>query len=206
MNKRQIKKQRKMRNKRIIKQYPFLLPRNVYSDKVPSNYDYEYTEYDALLKGWQIGFGKFLLEDLHEACLKTGYLDRLRIEQLKEKYGSMCLYINAAPQEVHDVVRNYEFISQYICAQCGSIHGHVVNDYGWYFSLCRECYEKNNKRREQRGYKVVPWDKVCEANEPELPDSYQVTELSRDGNKVITRDISEKVEKIKKKYYKRHKK
>lgn len=205
MNKRQIKKQRKMRNKRIIKQYPFLLPRNVYSDKVPSNYDYEYTEYDALLKGWQIGFGKFLLEDLHEACLKTGYLDRLRIEQLKEKYGSMCLYINAAPQEVHDVVRNYEFISQYICAQCGSIHGHVVNDYGWYFPLCKKCYEKNNKRREQRGYKIVPWDKVCKGNEPGLPDSYQVTKFSRHGNRVITYDISEKVEKIKKKYYKRHK-
>ena len=86
MKKRQIKKQQKMRNKRLIKQYPFLLPRNVYSDKVPSNYDYEYTEYDALLKGWKIGFGQFLLEDLREACLKTGYLDQMRIEQLKEKY------------------------------------------------------------------------------------------------------------------------
>lgn len=205
MNKRQIKKQKKMRNKRLIKQYPFLLPRDVYSDKVPRNYDYEYTEYDNLIKGWQIGFGKFLLEDLREACLKTGYLDRLRIEQLKEKYGEMRLYINAAPQEVHDVVRDYEFISQYICAQCGSIHGHIINDYGWYFPLCKKCYEKNNERRELKGYQVIPWNKVCEENEPELPDSYQVAELSRDGNKVITYDISEKVEKIKKKYYKRHK-
>lgn len=206
MNKRKIKKQRKMRNKRLIKQYPFLLPRNVFSDKVPDNYDYEYTEYEALLKGWQIGFGKFLLEDLREACLKIGYLDKLRILQWKEKYGEMRLYINAAPQEVHDVVRDYEFISQYICGQCGSIHGHVINDYGWYFPLCKKCYEKNNKRREQRGYKVIPWENVCKENEPELPSSYQVTKFSFDGDKVITYDISEKVSKIKKKYYKRHKK
>lgn len=206
MNKRQIKKQRKMRNKRLVKQYPFLLPRNVYSDKVPSNYDYEYTEYDNLIKGWQIGFGKFLLGDLREACLKADYLDKLRILQWKEKYGFMRLYLNATTQEVYDVVHDYEIISQYICAQCGSIHGHIIDDYGWCFPLCQKCYEKNNKRREQRGYKIVPWDKVCEANEPELPDSYQVTKFSCVGNEVTTRDISEKVEKIKKKYYKRHKK
>lgn len=194
-----------MRNKRLIKQYPFLLPRNVFSDKVPSNYDYDYTEYDDLLKGWQIGFGEFLLEDLREACLKAGYLNRLRIFQWKEKYGSMRLYFNAAPSEVHNIANDYEFISQYICGQCGSIHGHIINDYGWYFPLCQKCYEKNNKRREQRGYKVVPWENVCKENESELPDSYQVTKFSRDGNKVITYDISEKVKKIKKKYYKRHK-
>ena len=140
MNKRQRKKQIKMHKKHIIKQnkllvkhYPFLLPRNVFSDKVPSNYNYNYnynfTEYDSLLKGWKIGFGEFLLEELREACLKTGYLNRLRIFQWKEKYGSMRLYFNEAPSEVHNIANDYEFISQYICGQCGSIHGHVINDY-----------------------------------------------------------------------------
>ena len=205
MNKRQRKKQIKMRNKPLIKRYPFLLPRNVFSDKIPSNYNYEYTEYDDLLKGWQIGFGKFLLDDLRTACLKTGRLYKLRIEQLKEKYGIMCLYCNAATQEIYDVINDYEYISQYICGQCGSIHGQVINDYGWYFPLCKKCYEKNNKRREKRGFHVVPWESVCKYNEQELPDAYQVTRFSLEGNKVVMHDISEKVQKIKKKYYKRHK-
>ena len=49
MNKRQRKKQIKIHKKHIIKQnkllvkhYPFLLPRNVFSDKVPSNYNYNF--------------------------------------------------------------------------------------------------------------------------------------------------------------------
>lgn len=212
MNKRQRKKQIKIHKKHIIKQnkllvkhYPFLLPRNVFSDKVPSNYNYNFTEYDSLLKGWKIGFGEFLLEELREACLKTDYLNRLRIFQWKEKYGSMRLYFNAAPSEVHNIANDYEFISQYICGQCGSIHGHVINDYGWYFPLCKKCYEKNNKRREKRGLHIVPWEKVCKENESELPDAYQVTRFSLEGNKVVMHDISEKVQKIKKKYYKRHK-
>lgn len=205
MNKRQRKKQIKMKNKRLVKRYPFLLPYSVFSDKIPNNYNYEYTEYDDLIKGWQIGFGKFLLEDLRDICLKTGWLHKLRIEQWKEKYGFMRLYFNTAPSEVHNIANDYEFISQYICGQCGSIHGHVINDYGWYFPLCKKCYEKNNKRREKRGFHIVPWEKVCMENEPELPDSYQVTKFSCDGNKIIKHDISEKVSKIKKKYYKKHK-
>ena len=35
MNKRQKKKQIKMKNKKLIKKYPFLLPRNVWTGKVP---------------------------------------------------------------------------------------------------------------------------------------------------------------------------
>ena len=31
------------KNKELIKKYPFLLPRNVWTDKVPEDYDYSYT-------------------------------------------------------------------------------------------------------------------------------------------------------------------
>ena len=54
------------RNKELVGKYPFLLPRNVFSDKLREDYNYEYTWYDDLEKGWQIGLGKFLLEDLKE--------------------------------------------------------------------------------------------------------------------------------------------
>ena len=139
-----------MRNKKLIKKYPFLLPRNVWTGKVPKDYDYTYTEYGCLSKGWKAGFGKFWLEDLHEALIKTNFMDKFMFMELKEKYGSFRQYCNGAPEEVHEVIRKYEFISEYICYQCGSPHACVVNDYGWYLPLCKDCWDKNNKKRAKK--------------------------------------------------------
>ena len=205
MNKRQKKKQIKMRNKKLVKRYPFLLPRNVWSGKIVEGYDYSWTEYDCLDKGWQIGFGKFLLEDLREACLKTDFLDKLHIMQWKEKFAQMRLYINGAPQEVHDVIRKYEFISEYICNQCGSPRACVVDAYGWYLPLCKDCWEKINKRRESKGYKIRSWDEVADEKYIGLPDEYKVEVLSKEGCKHITYDISETSNKIRKKFEKKKK-
>ena len=31
-------------NKRLVEEYPFLIPRNLFTDEIPDNYDYTYTE------------------------------------------------------------------------------------------------------------------------------------------------------------------
>jgi hypothetical protein len=193
-----------MRNKKLIARYPFLLPRNVWTGKVVRDYDYTWTEYDCIDKGWQIGFGKFLLEDLREACLKTNFLDKLQFTQIKEKYGSLRMYNNGAPEEVHDVIRKYEFISEYICIQCGSPHACVVNSYGWYLPLCKDCWKKNNKYRESKGWSIAFWEDVVEDEDAELPNEYHIERMSKDGCKHITYDISDTVSKILKKYEKKN--
>lgn len=205
MNKRQKKKQLKMRNKKLVKLHPYLLPRSVWTGKVVKGYDYTWTEYDCLGKGWKIGFGKFLLEDLRESCLKTGYLDKLQFSQIKEKYGRLCLYNFGAPQEVHDVIQKYEFISQYICYYCGSPEATIVDDYGWYLPVCKCCWDKNNKKREQKGYKVIkPWEEVADLNDVGLPNEYKYTTYYPDkGAETTTVDISETANKIRRKYNKR---
>lgn len=38
-------------NKKLIKEYPFLLPRNRWTGEVCSDYNYEYTELDAMPEG-----------------------------------------------------------------------------------------------------------------------------------------------------------
>ena len=76
-----------MRNKKLIKKYPFLLPRSCWTGKVPKDYDYSYTEYSYLSKGWKSGFGEFWLEDLREALIKTNFMDKFMFMELKEKYG-----------------------------------------------------------------------------------------------------------------------
>ena len=192
-----------MRNKKLIKQYPFLIPRNVFSGKVIKDYDYTFTEYDNLSKGWKFGFGKFLLEDLRNACVKTNFLDRLFIMEWKEKYGQNRIYINAAPEEVHEVIRKYEFISEYICYQCGSPHACVVNDYGWYLPLCKDCWDKNNKKRAKKGYKVVSWEEVADERCTGLPNEYKYTTYSKGEDITTTVDISETANEIRKKFEKK---
>lgn len=202
MNKRQKKKQLKIRNKKLIKHYPFLLPKNVWSGRVVKGYDYTWTEYDCLCKGWRIGFGKFLLQDLREACLITDFLDKLQFSQIKEKYGSLRMYNFGAPQEVHNVLNEYEFISQYVCCQCGSPYACIVDNYGWYLPLCEKCWNKNNKLRESKGWKVIPWEEVYDEENFGLPNEYKVRTYSKGKDEIITFDISKTVNKIKRKYEK----
>lgn len=206
MNKRQKKKQLKMRNKKLIQLHPYLLPRSCWTGKVVKDYDYTYTEYDCIDKGWRIGFGKFLLEDLREACLKTNFLNRLQFSQIKEKYGSLRMYNFGAPQEVHDVIRKYEFISEHVCIQCGSPYACVVDDYGWYLPLCKSCWDKNNKRRELKGYKTRPWNEIAGDEHLGIPDEYKVTTYSKGEDTIATYDISETGNKIRAAYEKRKKK
>lgn len=205
MNKRQKKKRIKMRNKKLVKLHPYLLPRNVWTDKVVKGYDYTWTEYDCISKGWQIGFGEFFLEDLRKACLKTNFLDKLRFTQIKEKYGSLRLYNNGAPQEVHDVLTKYEFISEYVCYHCGNPNACVVDDYGWYLPMCKCCWDKFNKKRELKGYRVTSWEDVVGDCKVGLPDEYRISRYSKDGDVVTIYDISETANKIRNKYEKRSK-
>ena len=203
MNKRQKKKQLKMKNKKLVKLHPYLLPRSVWTSKVVKGYDYTWTEYDCLGKGWKIGFGKLLLEDLRESCLKTDYLDKLQFSQIKEKYGSLRMYNFGAPQEVYDVIQKYEFISQYICWYCGSPEATIVDDYGWYLPVCKCCWDKNNNHRRNKGYQVIrTWEEVCDLDDVGLPNEYHYETMSKDGCEHFTVDISETANKIRKKYYK----
>lgn len=112
-------------------------------------------------------------------------------------------YCNGAPEEVHEVIRKYEYISEYICYQCGSPHACVVNDYGWYLPLCKDCWDKNNKKRAEKGYKVVSWEEVADERCTGLPDEYKYTTYLKGEDITTTVDISETANKIRKKFEKK---
>lgn len=54
-NKRKLKRI-KIKNRHLVKKYPWILPRNVWTGKVPDDYDYSYTEWE-LPTGWHKAFG-----------------------------------------------------------------------------------------------------------------------------------------------------
>lgn len=188
------------RNKELVESYPFLLPRNVFTDKLIEGYNYEHTWYDDLEKGWQIGFGEFLLEDLKEALTKTNFLNDFRFHQIKEKYGTLRLYTNGVPKEVQNVLDKYEFISQCICVRCGSPNACIVDNYGWYQPLCRDCWDKANEWRKEKGYKIKSYEEAVGEELYELPNSYTIERHSKGKTEKIIYDISETVQKIRESY------
>ena len=45
-------------NQKLIERFPFLIPRNRWTGKVPEDYDYSYTELDSMPDGWRKAFGE----------------------------------------------------------------------------------------------------------------------------------------------------
>ena len=122
--------------KALIEEYPYLQPRNVWTDKVPEDFDYQYVlgEYD-LPRGW---FKLFLqmCEDIKEPLVKADYVDKFRFSQIKEKYGSLRAYTFGATEEVHNIIAKYEFLSQQVCCECGKPANVMTYDY-----ICPYCFE-----------------------------------------------------------------
>lgn len=122
--------------KALIEEYPYLQPRNVCTDKISEDYDYEYIlgEHD-LPEGWLELFLQ-MCEDIKEPLIKAEYLDKFRFSQLKEKYGSMRVYTFGATREVNDIISKYEFLSQQVCCVCGKPA--TTQTYDW---ICPYCFD-----------------------------------------------------------------
>lgn len=125
-----------MNNKELIERYPYLQPRNVWTDRVPKDYDYSWTRMDEIEDGWQELFLQ-MCEEIREPLIKAGYLDEFRFSQLKEKWGHMCCYNFGAPQEVHDIIHKYEKLSARTCIICGKPAMKVST--GWIQPYCLDC-------------------------------------------------------------------
>ena len=101
------------KNKALIERYPFLLPRNRWTGEVSKDYDYHYTEFDAMPEGWRIAFGEQMCEEIREELIRADYLDKYRISQIKEKYGSLCWYDFGATEKIHrEIIPKYSKLSQ----------------------------------------------------------------------------------------------
>lgn len=138
---RKEKKELQKANKRLIEQYPFLLPRNVWTGKVPKDYNYLWTRADEFPDGWWNRFGFALCEDLKDVLIRNNYLDKFRIAQIKEKYGTLCLYDFGSPAEWEEHMVAWEYISEYTCINCGAFPASMRDD-GWISPYCDRCFKK----------------------------------------------------------------
>ena len=194
------KKRIKLRNKKLIKQCPWLLPRNDWTDQAPKDYDYSWNELDALPEGWVRCFGTMLAKELNDILKKAKYERKFRILQAKEKFGEMRVYHNSVPssiyEEINRTIDKYTYLSQNICAICGRPDVYMTYT-GWDYPLCKSCYEKHIND-------IRPYELVISDKDPgHMADSYTIRRFTESGGKDFTYDISETAEKIRRQYAKR---
>lgn len=148
-----------MTNQELLERYPFLKPRNVWTDELYE--DEDWTLLDEMPTGWRIAFGEQMCEEIREALIKADCLDEYRILNIKEKYGMLRWDSNAAPQEVHDIVSKYERISERICIRCGRPATKVT--LGWISPYC-DCVDTDERLKH---YHYIPIEEYFKEIEEE---------------------------------------
>ena len=127
-------------NKALVERYPFLLPRNVWTDKVPEDYDYSYIRgIHEIPEGWKKLFFQ-MCEDIRQPLIDANYLDQFRFTQIKEKYNTLRLYHYGAPTEVNEILHRYTIMASYVCTCCGRPADVETNNY--VVSYCNDCWNK----------------------------------------------------------------
>ena len=189
-------------NKILVGKYPWLIPPDEMTGKIPENYDYSETVLDAMPTGWRIAFGDLLCEDIQAELEKFDYADKFVVVQLKEKIGELRLYHDGIPFgcKVDDVVQAYSVLSNYICADCGELDV-PQKTFGRILPICKKCIKDYNVN-DPEAY----WDMIYEKQKPcTLPEkyTYRVWDMDTDDFKIVTVDVSDKVKRIRKKYCER---
>lgn len=63
----------------------------------------------------------------------------LKVVQIKEKFAGLRIYLNYEPEEISNLIKDYEQRSYKICEICGN-EGKERDVGHWYKTLCDECY------------------------------------------------------------------
>ena len=87
--------------------------------------------------GWQKALGIPLCKELKAALKRHGALHTYTITDVKEKWGALNIYDNGAPDEVHDILLKYEYISSRTCVKCGRRAKYVTK--GYVLPYCEDC-------------------------------------------------------------------
>lgn len=153
---------------------------------------YKYTWYDDICTGWQKAFGKELSKEIKIAGKKylkenpdKTWKDILSFQQIKEKYGELCLYASAI-DPIMDILNKYEYLSLGYCQWCGKPARYVTK--GWISFLCESCFEHSVKTLPLTGEitkeELEKIKQNCRLTKKDIPKLYRY-----DGDKNIQVDF-----------------
>ena len=133
-------------NKQLCETYPFLLPRNIWTDEISKDFDYSYTELDAMPDGWRKAFGLQMCEELKQELIRINKIDEFRIVQIKEKFGELRFYTNWTTDEIEAIINKYTKLSRKTCINCGKPATVITT--GWISPFCNDCVKDINDNYE----------------------------------------------------------
>jgi len=93
--------------------------------------------------GWQNAFGMDLCIDVENALKKDDLYDTACVLQVKEKFGSLAIYITPTSEAVDAVLNKYARLSKRTCIRCGAPATRVT--LGWITPVCDECIAKDKR-------------------------------------------------------------
>ena len=134
-------------NEYLCMEYPFLIPRNKWTDEIIEDFDFSYTKLDSVEEGWRT-LCLNLCEEIKQELLKyDGAIEEYRIIQIKEKYGFLHWYDNVAPvdSKIYEIISKYGEMSKRICGKCGS-PATRISTY-WYYPFCEDCVPEYNGKK-----------------------------------------------------------
>ena len=201
----------------LVGKYPFLLPtywnRDSMQYKVDEDYNYKYTELDAMPDGWRKAFGEMMCEEIYNALVECGGLNDYRIEDIKEKYGFLRWSGYPSYKEVEEIIDKYSVLSENICIICGKPDVPLTNN-GWLSPFCKKCFttpsdwqKREHPEEVERWieFRTEDWEEYNYEENNKMPDSYTVEGWSKEeGDTTTTHDISETANKIRSNWRSEH--
>lgn len=125
--------------KKLVEEYPYLLPRNVWTGKVVEDYNYTWLNgFNSIPDGWQLLFLQ-LCKDIKQPLIDANYLEDFRFGQIKEKFNELRCYHFGAPQEVEEILQKYEVMARLVCTRCGRPAYYETSNY--IASYCIDCWK-----------------------------------------------------------------
>ena len=105
---------------------------------------------NLMVFGFEIGEGWMslvieLLDKIQHLVDNNPEYSGLQVIQVKEKYGSLRVYLNYYYKEIEDIISEYEEKSCYICEVCGE-KGEIRNINNWYTALCDKHYAEYKEK------------------------------------------------------------
>ncbi len=92
-----------------------------------AKFDREYSK-RCVAPGWE-----GLIDELFDVAEKENFT----VAQVKEKYGSLCIYTDGLSKDVYDKILNLERRSATMCEICGEV-GELVSRGGWLKTRCKD--------------------------------------------------------------------
>lgn len=120
-------------NYELCMKYPILIPNN------DEEFYYEYTQLDFFPIGWKKAFGEQWAKEVQAVINKMpiNIQKDAYIIDIKEKHGQLRVFFSVCSDELDEVLKKYEKLSESVCIKCGKHKTEGLG--GWFSFLCNDC-------------------------------------------------------------------